>query len=470
MMVKTFYQEIVIVDYNGKYAMENKRYYPKIIIYPPGPKTRELVTRDYQITSSSVNRITPLSIASAEGLFLIDLEGNRFIDLTSGWLTTNLCHNHPEIMTSLENQMKKLISYPYHRMYYQKATEFSEELAKIVPGNFKKNVLFTASRDDAVEAALKMANWNTRRQVYLTHIGSYHGESLSTLSLTSDKAQRQMHIPPSLNVVHIPFPNCYRCPLRYSAETCHSPSCLTFLEDAFDTIVPPENIAAFILEPIQIYNGVIVPPKEYMKKFWGLLKKKDIPLIVNEGFTALGRTGSWLAINQWHIVPDAVIFAESLASGLPLTALIAQKDMMDWYPGSHSSTLGGNPLAIAAAQATLHTIQKENLMSIANREGLYLKKRLKELQVTYPEIGDVRGQGLLVGIEIVQDPETKKPDPEKADKILEECWRKGVLLGLCGKSTLLFAPPLLINRETLNIIFEILEAVITNIHNEDKLK
>lgn len=440
--------------------MSQSSYYPKIVAYPPGPKTRELIKRDYKVTSPSLDKGLPISIERAEALYLIDLDGNRYIDLTSGWLTSNLGHRHPAIVRAIEEQVKKLISFPYRRFYNRIVTELSEELARIAPGSSEKKVFLSTSREDSVEAALKMVRWNTRRQIYMTHMGSYQGESIATLSLTSDKMQRRLHMLNPITAIHIPFPYCYRCSLTREKEPCKALYCLKFLEEDLTTIAPTQDIAAFLLEPIQIYNGVIIPPDEYMKKLWKILKDNGIPLIVNEGYTALGRTGSWFAVNRWNIGPEAVTMAENLASGLPIAALVASGDLMDWYPGSHSTTLGGNPIAASVALATIKTIRKYNLMPNANKEGLYIRKRFKELQEELPSIGEVRGIGLLIGIEIIKDTERKESDIKKAEKIVEECWKKGIILDVCGKSTILIAPPLNIKRETIDLSLEIIEASI----------
>ncbi|MEM2123237.1 MAG: aminotransferase class III-fold pyridoxal phosphate-dependent enzyme [Candidatus Bathyarchaeia archaeon] len=440
--------------------MSEKTLYPRIIAYPPGPKTRELLKRDYKVASPSLERGFPLSIEYAEGPYLTDLDGNRYIDLTSGWLTSNLGHRHPAIARSIEEQMKKLISFPYRRFYNQLTTELSEELARIAPGASEKKVLLSTSREDSIDAALKMARWNTRRQIYLTHIGSYHGGSIAATSLTSDNIRRRLHMPSTLTVFNIPFPYCYRCPLTCREEPCISLYCLQILEEILATVAPPQDTAAFLLEPIQVYNGIIIPPDEYMEKLWKTLRNNGIPLIVNEGYTALGRTGSWFAVNHWNIIPEAVTVSENLASGLPIAALIADIDLMDWYPGSHSTTMAGNPIAASAALATIATIRSENLMPNANREGLYIKKRLKEAQEQLPNIGDVRGIGLLTGIEIIKTTKGREPDMEKAERIVRECWRKGIILDTCGKSTILIAPPINIPRETIDLSLEIIEASI----------
>lgn len=444
--------------------MSERSYHPRIIAYPPGPETRELLIRDYKVASPSLEKGLPLSIEYAEGPCVTDLDGNWYIDLTSGWLTSNLGHRHPAVARSIEEQAKRLISFPYRRFYNRLTTELSEELAEIAPGASEKRVLLSTSREDSVDAALKMARWNTRRQIYLTHIGSYHGESIAATSLTSDNSRRRLHMPISPIVVHIPSPYCYRCPITRGGEPCKSLYCLQFLEDALATVAPPQDTAAFLLEPIQVHNGVIIPPDEYMKRMWKILKDNGIPLIVNEGYTALGRTGSWFAVDHWNVIPEAVMMAENLASGLPIAALIAEGGLMDWYPGSHSTTLSGNPIAASAALATIRTIRHENLMPKANREGLYIKKRLKELEENQPSIGEVRGIGLLIGVEIVKTV-GGEPDIEKAERIVRECWKKGVILDVCGKSTILIAPPINIQRETIDLSLEIIEASIRRVEN-----
>lgn len=440
--------------------MSRRSYYPKIIAYPPGPKTRELIKRDYKVASPSLDRWLPMSIERAESLYLIDLDGNRYIDLTSGWLTSNLGHRHPAIVRSIEDQVKKLISFPYRRFYNRIVTELSEELTRIAPGSSEKRVLLHTSREGSIEAALKMVRWNTRRQIYVVHMGSYHGESIAALSLTSDRVERRLYMPHMITAIHIPFPYCYRCPLTREKESCKALYCLKLLEEDLDTVAPPQDITAFVLEPIQVHSGVIIPPEEYMKKLWKILRENGIPLIANEGYTALGRTGSWFAVNHWNINPEAITMAENLASGLPIAALIADEGLMDWYPGSHSTTLGGNPIAASGALATIKTIKEENLMPNANKEGLYIRKRFEELKEQLPIIGEVRGIGLLIGVEIVKGIERKEPDAKKAEKIIEECWKKGILIDICGKSTILIAPPLNIEREAIDLSLGIIEASI----------
>lgn len=434
--------------------------YPKIVARPPGPKARELIQKDEMLISPSYVRFYPLVVESGKGCIVRDVDGNEFIDFNSGLVCLNVGHNHPKVVDAIKKQCDRFLHYSNTDFYYPQVVSLAEKLCEITPGGFDKRVYFGNSGTEAVEAAVKLAKWHTRRHLFIGFIGAFHGRTFGSLSFTASKPVQRRHFFPLMpGVTHVPYAYCYRCPFKLTYPECNY-WCIDFIEDVvFKKYVPPEEVAAIVFEPIQGEGGYVVPPPDYFSRLKKVADRHGLLLIDDEVQAGMGRTGRWFAIEHWKIEPDILCVAKSIASGLPLGATIARTKIMDWEGGSHASTFGGNPLACVAALAVIDVIKEENLLENAARLGNYIIKRLEELKENSEIVGDVRGKGLMIGIEIVEDKTTKKAAPEKAKEIMTRSWKRGVAIITCGTSTLRIAPPLNITRELVDAGLEIVEDV-----------
>ncbi len=423
---------------------------PKIVVEPPGPKARELLERDQRVISPSYVRFYPLVVDRAKGALIYDVDGNVYIDLNSGLAVMSVGHGHPEVLRAIKEQADRLLHYSNTDFYYEPSVRLAEKLVQITPGNFGKRVYFGNSGTEAVEAAMKMARWHTKRQYFIGFIGAFHGRTLGSLSLTSSKpVQRGRFSPLIPGVVHVPYPYCYRCPFRQQFPDCGL-YCVDFIEEwVLKKYVPPDEVAAFVIEPIQGEGGYVPPPEGYFERLRKLADEHDILLILDEVQSGTGRTGKWWAIEHWGVVPDAITSAKALGGGLPLGALIAREDLMDWVGGSHASTFGGNPVSCAASLATISVIERENLLERVARLGEEVKKRFRDAMSEHPLIGDVRGKGFMVGVELVKDRETKEPAKKEAAEVMMRAWKSGVAVITAGVSTIRIAPPLNIPEDLL---------------------
>jgi len=431
--------------------------YPKIVVRPPGPKARELVKRDERVISQSFVRFYPLVIDSGRDCIVRDVDGNEFIDFNSGLVCLNVGHNHPKVVEAIKKQCDRYIHYSITDFMYREVVDLAEKLCAITPGNWEKKVFFGNSGAEAMEGAAKAARWHTRRQLFIAFIGAFHGRTLGALSLTASKPVQRRHFFPLVpGVTHIPYPYCYRCPFRLTHPDCDY-WCVDFIDEyVFQKYVPPEDVAAFVFEPIQGEGGYVVPPPEYFQRLKKLSDKYGILFIDDEVQAGMGRTGKWCAIENWEVEPDIVCMAKSIASGLPLSAIVARAKVMDWEGGSHATTFGGNPVACAAALAVTDVIKSERLLENAAKQGNYIMKRLNEVKEESEILGDVRGKGLMIGAEIVEDKKTKANAPKKAEEIMMRSWKRGVVVITCGKSTIRVAPPLTITRELVDSALEII--------------
>jgi len=445
--------------------MSGKAHYPKILVTPPGPKARELIRGDESYISKSMVRWYPLVAESGSGCIVKDVDGNEFIDFNSGLAVLNVGHCHPRVVSAITEQTKKLIHYSYTDFYYQTIVDLGLELTKMAPGTFSKRVFFCNSGAEAVEAAMKMSKWHTRNSLFIAYTGAFHGRTLGAVSLTGSKPVQRRHFFPVVpGATHVPYPYCYRCPFRLSYPDCDL-WCVDFIdEEVLSKYIPPENVAAMFVESIQGEGGYVVPPEDYFTRLRKrVLDKYDLLMVDDEVQTGIGRTGKWFGIEHFNVVPDAVCVAKAIGSGLPVGALISRDELMDWEGGSHASTFGGNPVACAAGLATIEAIREERLMENATKQGAHLLNRLKELQTKYQIIGDVRGKGLMVGAEIVKDPDTKQPGSELAHEIMMKCFKRGLAIITSGKSTMRFAPPLVITREILDGGLDVFEGAVKEV-------
>jgi 4-aminobutyrate aminotransferase len=441
--------------------------YPKIVVTPPGPKARELVKKDERFISPSYVRFYPLVVESGKGCIVRDVDGNEYIDFNSGLACLNVGHNHPKVTDAIKKQCDRFLHYSNTDFYYNEVIMLAEKLVEITPGNFEKKVYFGNSGTEAVEAAIKLARWHTRKQLFIGFINAFHGRTIGSLSLTASKpTQRRYFFPLMPGVNHVPYPYCYRCPFKQTRPECHY-WCVDFIDEfVLQKYAPPEDVAAIVFEPIQGEGGYVVPPPEYFQRLKKLADKYGILLIDDEVQSGIGRTGKWFAIEHWNVEPDIICSAKALASGLPLGATIAKAKVMDWVGGSHASTFGGNPLSCAAAIAVIDAIKEERLLENATKQGAYIMKRFEELKEKSEIVGDVRGKGLMIGVEFVEDKDSKKPAPQKANEIMIRSWKRGVAVITCGISTLRIVPPLNITRELVDAGMEIIEDVVKEVEKE----
>ena len=442
--------------------------YPKIVVTPPGPKAREIVKKDEQFISPSYGRFYPLVVESAKGCIVKDVDGNEYIDFNSGLVCMNVGHNHPKVVTAIKSQCDRFLHYSNTDFFYREVVRLADQLAQITPGSPEKKVFFGNSGAEAVEAATKLAKWHTRRQLFIGFTGAFHGRTIGALSFTASKlAQRRYFFPLMPGVTHVPYGYCYRCPFKLTYPECHY-WCVDFIDEyVLQKYVPPEDVAGMMIEPIQGEGGYVVPPPEYFQRLKKLADKYGFLLIDDEVQSGIGRTGKWFAIEHWNVEPDIVCSAKALASGLPLGATIAKAKIMDWTPGSHASTFGGNPLSCAAASAVIDIIKEERLLENATKQGAYITKRLNELKEQNEIVGDVRGKGLMIGIEIVESKESKKPAPKKASEIMMRSWRRGVNVITCGPSAIRIAPPIIITRELVDAAMDIIEDAAKEVEKEN---
>jgi 4-aminobutyrate aminotransferase len=437
---------------------------PRIVVTPPGPKARELLGKDADILSQSVVRWYPLVAESGTGCFVKDVDGNEYVDFNSGLVVLAVGHSHPRIVKAIKDQAEKLIHYSWTDFYYKPIIDLGEQLTKITPGSFPKKVFYCNSGAEAIEAAMKMARWHSRKPLFLAYTGSFHGRTFGAMALTASKPVQRKHFFPLLSeVTHVPYPYCYRCPFELTYPQCKM-WCVDFIEEeVLKKFHPAEDTAAMFVEPIQGEGGYVVPPDDYFQRLKKILDKYEILMVDDEIQSGMGRTGKWFAIEHWGVTPEIVAIAKALASGLPIGAAVAMADLMDWEGGSHANTFGGNPVASAAALQVIDVIREERLLENATRQGAYLMKRLREMQQKYPLLGDVRGKGLMVGVEFVKDPETKEPASQEVQEVMNKCFKRGLAIITCGKSTMRFAPPLIITREIIDEGLEIFEGAVKEV-------
>lgn len=423
----------------------------------PGPKAKKLIQKDHELLSPSFTRSYPLTVKKAKGAWIWDHDGNVFLDFTAGIAVTATGHCHPRVVRAIKKQAENLIHMSGTDFYYDAQVDLAAKLASLSPGKFKKKVFFTNSGTEAVEAAFKLARYKTKREKMISFFGAFHGRTMGALSLTGSKVRQKESFGPLVpGVSHVGYGYCYRCPYNLTFPECGI-DCVDYIERVlFKKIVPPNEVAAIIIEPIQGEGGYVVPPPGYHQKLKALTQKYGILLIADEIQSGMGRTGKMFAIDHWKVEPDIITLAKGIASGLPLGAMITRADLMDWEPGAHASTFGGNPVACAAALETIKLLE-ERLLSNAEKMGNYLKDRLSELTKKFPFVGDVRGLGLMAGIEIVADRAAKTPAPKLRDQIIENAFRGGLLLLGCGETSIRFCPPLIINRKEIDASIIILE-------------
>ena len=420
---------------------------PRLITPLPGPEAKRIIELDHQYLSPSYTRSYPLVAKRGRGALVEDVDGNVFLDFSAGIAVVATGHCHPEVVAAIQDQAAELIHMSGTDFYYAGMPELAQKLAAIAPGVGPKRVYFGNSGTEAVEAAIKLARRHTKREKIIAFYGSFHGRTMGALSLTASKALQRKGFGALLSdIFHVPYANPYRCPYGRSAEACCT-ECAPFIErDLFKRIVDPEEVAAIVVEPIQGEGGYVVAPREFLLGLQDICRRHGILLITDEIQSGMGRTGKWWAGDHSGLEPDIICVAKGIASGLPLSAIIARADVMDWPPGSHATTFGGNPVCIAAALATMRLLESEYIEN-ARRLGDYLMSRFSSWPNEFRVVGDVRGRGLMIGIEIVLDQKTKEPARELRDRIIYRAFTRGLLVLGAGENTIRLAPPLVIDEQ-----------------------
>ncbi len=424
----------------------------------PGPRSRAIIERDARTVSPSYTRSYPLVAAKGEGAIVEDVDGNRFLDFNAGIAVVASGHCHPEVVRAIQEQAARLIHMSGTDFYYEGMPALAETLSRIAPGPGPRRVSFGNSGAEAVEGAIKLARYATGRDKIIAFLGAFHGRTMGALSLTARKAVQRAGFGPLIpGVTHAPYPYCYRCPYGQKPETC-AVECVRHIENTLlKTISPARETAAVVVEPVQGEGGYIVPPKKFFDELARVCRENGILLVLDEVQSGMGRTGKMWAAEHFDVVPDIFTVAKGIASGLPLGATVAHADLMTWPPGAHASTFGGNPVACAAALVTIRLLE-EGLIENAARSGAYLRERMHAWPERFPVVGDVRGLGLMIGIELVRDQKTKERAPELRDRVVQEAFRRGLLILGAGDNTLRLCPPLIVTRGQCDFALDTLEA------------
>lgn len=442
--------------------------YPQIKTPLPGPKAKKIIEQDEAYTSTSYIKEYPLVVERGKGTMLEDVDGNRFLDFMAGIAVVTTGHSHPKVVEAIKNAADKFLHICPTDFYYPSFAALAQKMAEIAPGKSKKKVFLGNSGTEAIEAAIKLSRYHTRRSRLISFFGAFHGRSMGALSLTASKMKQRQHFSPFIpGVTHIPYAYCYRCPYNLTYPSCNL-YCVNVLEDEyFAKMVPPDDVAAIFVEPIQGEGGYIVPPPDYHQRLKQICEKYGILYVADEVQSGMGRTGKWFASEHYGVEPDIITVAKGIASGMPVSAMISKSDVMTWPSGSHGSTFGGNPVACEAAIATIEIVEKE-LMANATAVGGYLINQLKGMMDRHRLIGDVRGYGLMIGIEFVRDRKTKEKAREETDQIVQMAFQKGLLLLGCGENMIRFAPPLIVDKDDADTALTILDQVLTEIESGKK--
>jgi len=437
---------------------------PEIKTALPGPKGRAIVEADAKFVTPSYPRPSFKLVADrAKGVWVTDVDGNVFLDCNAGVAVCSTGHCHPEVVQAIQDQAAELIHMCGTDYYYRQMPELAQKLDEIVPVRRPTRTHFANSGTEAVETALKLAMHATGREKFIAFFGSFHGRTLGSLSLTSSRAAQRMGFKRQvLDVVHVPYPNVYRNP--FSAEDCGNggagQGALNWIENRlFKTTTPPEEVAAIVVEPVQGEGGYLPAPDGFLQGLRRICDEHGIMLIVDEVQSGMGRTGKMFALEHYGVQADIVCIAKGIASGLPLGACVARADLMNWKPGAHASTFGGNPVACASALKTIELLERELIANSAEVGG-YLKRGLEKLMSKHDCIGDVRGPGMMIGVEFVKDQTTRTPDPDLRDRVEVASFERGLILLGCGPNTIRWSPPLILTKENADVALEIFDEAI----------
>lgn len=427
----------------------------------PGPKAQALIDRDQKHISNSYPRGYPFVMDHGEGTEVWDVDGNRFLDFAGGIAVVATGHSHPQVVKAIQEQAEKFIHISSD-FYHEPWVRLGEKLDEIAPFSGPSASFMTNSGTESVEAAIKLARYHTKRPNFIGFLGAFHGRTIGSVTFTASKSHYKGRFSPLMNgVVHAPFPDPYR-PLIVSRKgEGYGETVVRYIEEEiFGRILPGEEVAGILIEPIQGEGGYIVPPPDFFPALRDLCDKYGILLIADEVQAGMGRTGKWWSIENFGVEPDIITSAKGIASGMPLGAMIARKEVMTWPKGSHGNTYGGNPIACAASLATIDLIQKQYLKNAAE-VGTYTLDALEEIKMRHPSIGEVRGIGLMIGVEYVKDRETKEPAVKLRDAVVDYAFERGLLTLGCGQSTIRFSPPLSTTISEVDDALKIYEEAIT---------
>ncbi len=463
---------------------------PRLITALPGPKAAAIIDRDRAVISDSYTRSYPLVAERGEGALVEDVDGNVFLDFAAGIAVVATGHCHPQVVEAIRDQAGRLIHMSGTDFYYENMVRLAERLAGLAPGpradawgciegaevgeggggggrgkvgEGARKVFFRNSGAEAVEAAIKLARYHTGRGQFVAFVGAFHGRTMGALALTDSKAiQKKGFFPMMPGVHHVPYAYCYRCAYGKTPDSC-AVECVQAIEtELFRTALPPEECAAIFVEPVQGEGGYVAPPRKFFDELRRVADEYGILLVFDEVQSGMGRTGKMFAAEHFGAVPDVMVLAKGIASGLPLGATVAWADLMKWPPGAHANTFGGNPVAVAAALATLDLLERE-LMENAAQMGEYLMERLREWPRRFRHVGDVRGLGLMIGIELVKDQGSKERDPQLRNKLVQMCFERGLLVLGAGPNTIRLCPPLVISKDQADFAVGLMEECLVGV-------
>ena len=429
---------------------------PMIKTALPGPNAKLVLEGDDRIISPSYTRSYPLVAKEGRGVVVTDVDGNEFFDFSSGIAVTSTGHCHPDVVAAIQKQAAQLIHMSGTDFYYESLVTLAERISKIAPMPGPHRVYYGNSGAEAVECALKLARYHTKQQNVIAFFGAFHGRTMGALSLTASKPQQRRRFgPPAPGVTHVLYPDVYR---KGEGDAL---ACARFIEDKlFKTTLAPEEVAAIFVEPVQGEGGYVPAPTVFMQELRKICDRHGILLVTDEVQSGAGRTGKWWAVEHTGVHPDIVCMAKGIASGMPLGVCVSKADIMDWVPGSHASTFGGNPVCIAASLATFDVIEREGLLRNAEEVGNHMMKRMADWPSKHRLVGDVRGRGLMIGVELVSDKQTKQHAAAERDRVVELAFERGVLLLGCGPSTVRISPPLVTTKDQADVAVDVLEECI----------
>lgn len=428
-------------------------------------KSQSIIKDDKKLISPSYTRSYGMVVDRGRGSWLWDADGRKYLDFTAGIAVASVGHANPDVVSAVRKQAGRILHNAGTDFYNKPMVDLAGKLVDMTPGRFSKKVFFTNSGTESVECAFKLSRWHTKKPRVIAFLGAFHGRTYGSMTLSASKLAHRDHFTPLVpSVTHSPYASCYRCPFGEVRDSCNL-ECLAFLEEqVLERVVPPDEVAAVVVEPVQGEGGYVVPPREFLRGLQSLCRKNNFLLVADEVQTGFCRTGRWFASEHSGMVPDMITLAKGIAGGLPLGACVARSDVMDWPPGAHASTFSGNPLSCQAALASIGYMKKHNLARNAERMGRHAMAVLRELQQDVEMMGDVRGLGLMIGVDLVKDRKTREPAKKRAEEVLNKCFKRGLLILSCGESVVRLMPPLMICREELDSGLEILSSVMKSVN------